>query len=95
MNGLLCTLAGVLVWVVNIYTLLLFVYALLSWVPDLRGRWSYYLARVIEPVLTPIRRIIPPIGGFDIAFLVLFLVLQLLIRPALAHAAFSACYPGF
>jgi uncharacterized protein YggT (Ycf19 family) len=92
---MLCTLAGVLGWIVNVYTLLLFVYALLSWIPDLRGRWTYYLASVIEPVLMPIRRIIPPIGGFDIAFLVLFAVLQFLIRPALAHAAFSACYPVF
>ena len=95
MNGVLCSLAGVLGWIVNVYTLLLFVYALLSWVPDLRGRWTYYLAAVIEPVLTPIRRIIPPLGGFDIAFLVLFVVLQFVIRPAIAHAAISACYTSF
>jgi YggT family protein len=91
---MLCTLAGVLVWVVNVYTLLLFVYALLSWIPDLAWRFRPYLAPIIEPLLVPIRRVIPPIGGFDIAFLVLFLVLQIVIRPALAHAAFSACYPG-
>ena len=95
MSGILCSLTGVLGWIVNVYTLLLFVYALLSWVPDLRGRWTYYLAAIIEPVLSPIRRVIPPIGGFDIAFLVLFLVLQLVIRPALGHAAISACYPSF
>lgn len=95
MNGLLCTLAEVVGWIVNVYTLLLFVYAILSWIPDLRGRWTYYLASIIEPVLTPIRRVIPPIGGFDIAFLVLFLVLQLVIRPALAHATFNVCYPVF
>jgi len=89
---MLCTLTGVLVWVVNAYTILLFVYALLSWIPDIAWRWRSYLAPLVEPLLSPIRRIIPPVGGFDIAFLVLFLVLQLLIRPALAHAAFSACY---
>jgi YggT family protein len=91
-NGILCSFTSALVWLVNVYTLLLFVYALLSWIPDLRGRWTYYLASVIEPVLMPIRRIIPPVGGFDIAFLVLFAVLQFVVRPALAHAAFSACY---
>ena len=90
---MLCTLAGVLVWVVNVYTLLLFVYAILSWIPDL-WRWRSYLAPFVEPLLIPIRKIIPPMGGFDLAFLVLFLVLQIAIRPALAHAAFSACYPG-
>jgi len=91
-NSLTCTLAGVLVTLVNLYSIVLFVYAAVSWFPDLRGRWVYYLAAVVEPVLMPIRRIIPPLGGLDLAFLVLILVLQLLIRPMLQHAAFSACY---
>jgi YggT family protein len=93
MNLLLCDLANALVVVVNIYTILLFVYAVVSWIPDLRrGRWIYYLASLIEPVLVPIRRVIPPLGGLDLAFLVLLLVLQLLIRPALAHLAFNSCF---
>ena len=92
MNSLLCTLTGVLTTLVNLYSIVLFVYAAVSWFPDLRGRWVYYLAAVVEPVLSPIRRVIPPIGGLDIAFLVLILVLQLVVRPALQHAAFNACY---
>ena len=91
MDAFGCYALGAILWLLNIYTILLFVYAIVSWIPDLRGRWVYYLARVIEPVLVPIRRVIPPIGGFDIAFLVLLLVIQLLIRPALQHAAFGAC----
>jgi YggT family protein len=95
-NLLLCDLARVLGYAVNVYTLLLLVYAVISWVPDLRrGRWVYYLASVIEPVLIPIRRIIPPLGGLDLAFLVLLLVLQLLVRPALMHVAINSCYPIF
>jgi YggT family protein len=78
--------------VVWVYTGVLLVYAVVSWFPDLRrGRWVYYLASLVEPVLLPIRRIIPPIGGLDIAFLVVLLVLQLLIRPALAQLAFNSC----
>lgn len=92
MNLILCDLAKVLAWVVNIYTIVLFVYAIVSWIPDLRGRWVSYLAAIIEPVLMPIRRIIPPLGGLDIAFLVLFVVLQFLVRPALATAVFNTCY---
>ncbi len=81
---------------VNVYTLLLFVYAIVSWFPDLRrGRWVYYLASVIEPVLIPIRRIVPAVGGLDLAFLILFLVLQLLVRPALASLAFNSCIQLF
>ncbi len=96
MNLLLCDVAKALYWFVNIYTILLFVYAVLSWIPDLRrGRWVYYLAGLIEPVLSPIRRIIPPIGGLDLAFLVLLLILQLLVRPGLATLAFNSCIQIF
>lgn len=49
-------------------------YAVVSWVPSLQGRWTYYVARIVEPVLMPIRRIIPPVGGLDIAFLVVILL---------------------
>jgi YggT family protein len=95
-NLLLCDLAQALGYAVNVYTFLLLVYAVISWIPDLRrGRWVYYLASVIEPVLVPIRRIIPPLGGLDIAFLVLLLVLQLLVRPALTHLAVDTCYTLF
>jgi YggT family protein len=62
------------------YLLLMIVYAIVSWIPSLRGRWTDYLAMVIEPVLTPVRRVIPPLGGFDLSFLVLFLVIQLVLR---------------
>jgi YggT family protein len=91
-NAALCLIARILYYAVNLYSLLLFVYAVVSWFPDLRGRWVYYLARVIDPVLVPIRRIVPPLGGLDLAFLVLILVLQLLIRPALANLALHSCY---
>ena len=49
-------------------------YAVVSWVPSLQGRWTYYVARIVEPVLMPIRRIIPPVGGLDIAFLVVIIL---------------------
>lgn len=94
MSLLTCDLARVLYYAVNVYTLLLFVYAVILWIPDLRrGRWVYALASLIEPVLVPIRRIIPPLGGLDLAFLILILVLQLLVRPALATLVFNSCVP--
>lgn len=94
MDSLLCNLGIVLRYAVNIYTFLLLVYAVVSWIPDLRrGRWVYYLAAVIEPVLIPIRRIIPPLGGLDLAFLVLLLGLQLLVQPALTRLLINTCIP--
>ena len=92
MNLFLCKLDGVLVWLVNLYTLALFVYAVISWIPDLRGRWTYYLAAIVEPVIAPVRRIIPPLGGLDLAFLVVVLLLQFLVQPLLHRAAFNACF---
>jgi YggT family protein len=95
-NLLLCDAAKGLYYLVNLYTLLLLVYAVVSWFPDLRrGRWVYALASVIEPVLLPVRRIVPPLGGLDLAFLVVLLVLQMLIRPALAQLAFNSCIQIF
>jgi YggT family protein len=91
-NALLCQLDQLVVWLARIYSIILLVYALVSWIPDLRGRWVDYLAMVVEPVLAPIRRIIPPLGGLDLAFLVLILALNYLIVPLLGKIAVSVCY---
>lgn len=96
MNPILCDLGQVLVWLVNIYTLVLLVYAVFSWIPDLRGsRLERVLANFVEPVLLPIRRIIPPLGGIDIAFLVLLLILQLVVRPLLNQFLVNSCIPTY
>lgn len=65
--------------ILQIYVLVLLVYALVSWVPSIRGRWTEYVAMLVEPVLAPVRRIIPPIGGLDMSFLVVIIVVQVVI----------------
>jgi YggT family protein len=62
------------------YMLIMIVYAVVSWIPSIRGRWSDYLAMAVEPVLAPVRRIIPPLGGLDLSFLVVLIVIQLVLR---------------
>ncbi len=95
MNQLLCSIAGLLYYAVYAYTGVLLVYAIVSWVPDLRrGRWVSVLAALVEPVLMPIRRVIPPFGGFDVAFLIVLLVLQMFVRPGL-YALANSCVPKF
>ena len=37
-----------------------------------------FLARITDPFIDPIRRIIPPIGMFDIAFIIAFFMLRTL-----------------
>jgi YggT family protein len=55
--------------------LLIVVYAVLSFVMSPYHPVRLALARVIEPLLRPIQRLIPPMGGFDFSPMVLiFLV---------------------
>ena len=82
----LCQLLSALDKLIWLYTLVLFVYAVLSWVPDLRGSWARYLDMIVEPVLTPLRRIIPPAAGIDWSFLVLLLILWIIRQEVLAPA---------
>lgn len=95
MNAILCNLTQFLGYAVTAYTVVLFVYAIASWFPGARGRWLEVLASVVEPVLAPVRRIIPPIGGLDIAFLVVILVLQMVVRPLLQSAVVNTCFRLF
>jgi YggT family protein len=59
------------------YTVALFIYVLLSWFGD-RGMnpMAALLGELIEPLLRPARRLIPPIGGLDLSALVVILLLQ-------------------
>ncbi len=58
---------------------LLIATALLSWFPiDPRNKWVQWLHKVTDPILHPIRAIIPPIGGFSFDILIAVLLLQLI-----------------
>ena len=68
--------------VVTAYMVVLFARAIMSWFPVRPGTpWaSVYgvLLDLTEPVLAPLRRIIPAAGMFDLSFLVLFVALGIL-----------------
>ena len=73
---IMCNLGVGIYTAVHIYLLIMIVYAVVSWIPSLRGRWTDYVAMLVDPVVAPVRRIIPPIGGFDLSFLVVMIFLQ-------------------
>lgn len=53
------------------------IYVLLSWFGDRRGNpMSMMLGELVEPVLRPARRLLPPIGGLDLSPLIVLLLLQ-------------------
>ena len=54
---------------------LVIVYAILSWVQT-QSMAADFLERLVLPVLIPIRRVVPLIGGIDLSPLVLLLILQ-------------------
>lgn len=67
--SLLKAAGGLVFWV-------LLIRALLSWVSQGRSPIEYVFNQLTEPMLAPIRRILPDLGGFDLSVLVLFIALQ-------------------
>merc|ERR1711879_1080444 len=69
----------------NIYKTALGIYALMSWlvafgIIDLRNDIAQsvqgFLSSIIDPVLGPLRSVIPPLAGFDISFMILWFVIE-------------------
>lgn len=66
---------------IEIYRYILLAAVLSSWIPSAAEHPVVrFLDKLTEPVLAPLRRIIPPIGGMDLTPLLLFLALGLLQR---------------
>lgn len=65
----------------NLYTFSLFVQAILSWVgPGVSNPAGSVLWSINEPLLRPVRRLLPPLSGLDLSPLVVILILQVLNR---------------
>ncbi|MBD3167232.1 YggT family protein [bacterium] len=63
----------------DIYSLVVFVAALSTWVDAERKHpVSRFLDQLTEPALRPIRRLLPRMAGFDISPFVLILLIQVL-----------------
>ena len=53
------------------------IYALLSWFGDRGGNpVGAFIGELVEPLLRPARRLLPPIGGLDLSALIVLLLLQ-------------------
>ncbi|MBB1600048.1 YggT family protein [Variovorax sp. UMC13] len=74
----LVSLIGLLQLVVSGLTALLLVYAVLSWVPGASAMLLDLVSRLAEPIVRPLRRIIPLVGGIDLSPLAAIVLLQVL-----------------
>lgn len=72
-------LSNLLLSLLNIYALILFVRALMSWFdPMFSSQVGRFIYQITEPVVEPVRRVIRPIGGVDLSIMVtIFLVIIL------------------
>jgi len=80
--------AAVLVLLLDAYRIVLIAYVILSWVPRLPEPlvpFQLGVRRLVDPVLAPLRRVIPPLrlggGALDLSILVLFFGISLFLRP--------------
>ncbi|WP_215397242.1 YggT family protein [Rheinheimera oceanensis] len=68
---------------------ILVIRALLSWFSQGRSPVEYVMHQLTEPLLRPVRSILPPLGGLDLSVLVVLIGLQFL------NILFSNWFPGF
>ncbi len=80
MKSIICAL-------LQVYFLVLIGRIILSWFPVQPGTTMASIASILfeltEPVLGPLRRVIPPLGMFDLSPLVAFIGIQILQGPVL------------
>jgi YggT family protein len=85
------TVLSLLASLVELYVVVLIARALLSWFPAAPGSGLSKVVRaldsVTEPVLRPIRRLLPPIGvggmGIDLSILIVVIVAEIIVIPLL------------
>ena len=78
------SLKYLIISIADVYSMVLFVYVMMSWLPTDRGILAdinNVLAKLCDPYLNLFRKLIPPLGGIvDVTPIIALLVLQLGVR---------------
>jgi len=76
MNPVLQIIDGV----VSLLSMSLFIWCLLSWFPNINWQDQPFvtLNRIIKPILAPIEKVVPPIGGMNLSPIVLAVLLNVM-----------------
>jgi YggT family protein len=86
------SIRSIIAWVIQAYIIIIFVRVILSWFPITPGTPVASVMRVLysltEPVLGPIRRVLPPMRlggmGLDLSPIIVLIGLQIISRALLA-----------
>lgn len=82
-------MAAVLLTVLEIYTIILIARSLFSWFrPDPRtalGQINEVLIKLTEPVLGPVRRVLPRTGMIDLSVLAVILLINIVLVPIVSR----------
>ncbi|MGB3329376.1 MAG: YggT family protein [Thermomicrobiales bacterium] len=74
-------IVSLVLWILNILSLLLIGRALISWVdPGYNWSISRALYSATEPILSPIRQLMPNTGMFDFSTVIAIVLIQVLSR---------------
>lgn len=77
-GGIIAFLGYVLYGLLALYSLLIMIRIIFSWGRlDYHNRVMRYLMNATDPILLPLRRMIPPLGMFDISPIVAFIIIWL------------------
>ena len=64
-------------WAIRVWVILIFVWSIMRWFrPDPRNPLVRIVDSLVEPIMLPFQKLIPPIGGLSLAPLVAVLVLE-------------------
>jgi YggT family protein len=81
-EGRIIALVGYIIYgALSVYELLIFIRIIFSWgMVSYGNRLMRFLVRATDPLLVPLRRIIPPLGMMDISPIVAFILIWLFKR---------------
>lgn len=75
------SILNIVFFVLNALSLAIIARALLSWFdPGFRSSFGRLIYQVTEPVVGPLRRVIPPLGMFDLSTIAAIVLIQVLER---------------
>jgi YggT family protein len=84
-SNLLLALANVIHLALTLYMWLIIARAVVSWIqPNPYNQIVQFLYRATEPVLAPVRRMLPDLGGLDISPVVVIFIIMFVDRFVVA-----------